>query len=124
VSYLDAGNCRPVTFRPHEVEELHWLLGQLEDWLLHASDDAITELDEFVNHPHHRDKARQVIDTLGRYTVELRRRGEGRGDEDTAASCRAEIASTGPAPAHEKQDLRGTEDGGRGPSSGSMSITR
>lgn len=63
----------------------------LEDWLLHASDDAIIELDEFVNDHHRRDRARHVIDTLGRYTVELRRRGERGRSEEARSSCRAEV---------------------------------
>jgi hypothetical protein len=76
MSILDADHCVPVTFQPHEVEELHWLLGQLEDWLLHASDEVLAELGEFVNHHYPRGAALHVIDTLGLYSVELRRRGE------------------------------------------------
>lgn len=77
MSYLDADNCTPVTFQPHEVEELHWLLGRLEDWLLHASDEVIDELGDFVNHHYPRGAVLHVTDTLGRYCVELRHRGEG-----------------------------------------------
>lgn len=77
MSYLDADRCAPVTFQPHEVEELHWLLGRLEDWLLHASDQVIDELGDFVNHHYPRGAVLHVTDTLGRYCVELRRRGEG-----------------------------------------------
>jgi hypothetical protein len=77
MSALDADNCAPVTLQPHEVEELHWLLGQLEDWLLHASDEVIDELGDFVNHLYPRGAVLHVIDTLGLYCVELRRRGKG-----------------------------------------------
>jgi hypothetical protein len=75
MTYLDAE--RPVTFQPHEAEELYWLLSRLEDWLLHASDAAVDELGDFVNHHYPRGAVAHVIDTLGHYSVELRRRGEG-----------------------------------------------
>jgi len=73
---LDASH--PVTLAPDEAEELHWLLGQLEDWLLHASDDVIAELGDFFNHSYPRGAVCHVIDTLGLYGTELRRRAEGR----------------------------------------------
>jgi len=31
-----------------QVEDLAWLIGVLEDWLLHASDDAYDDLAEFA----------------------------------------------------------------------------
>ncbi|MEA2704360.1 MAG: hypothetical protein QOD63_2305 [Actinomycetota bacterium] len=71
---LDAS--RPVTLAPDEAEELHWLLGQLEDWLRHADDDVVAGLVDFV-HDTHRDSPLDVVDILGRYGVELRRRAEG-----------------------------------------------
>lgn len=77
MTYIDADTCAPVTLEPHEVEELHWLLGQLQDWLLHASDDVVDELGDFVDHLHPRGAVLHVIDTLGLYCVELRRRAEG-----------------------------------------------
>lgn len=77
MSDLDADSTKAVTFEPHEVEELHWLLGQLEDWLLHASDEVIDELGEFVNYHYQRGAVLHVIDTLGLYSVELRRRSQG-----------------------------------------------
>lgn len=77
MSALDADRCTPVTLEPHEVEELYWLLGQLEDWLLHASDEVVDELGEFVDRLHARGAVLHVVDTLGRYTVELRRRSQG-----------------------------------------------
>ncbi len=73
---LDASQA--VTFEPDEAEELHWLLGQLEDWLRHASDTVVAELGEFVNPNFARGSVCHVIDTLGLYGVELRRRAEGR----------------------------------------------
>lgn len=77
MTYIDGDQCAPVTLQPHEIEELYWVLGQLEDWLLHASDTVVDELGDFVNHSYPRDAVPQVIDTLGRYSVELRRRAEG-----------------------------------------------
>lgn len=74
MSVLDADHCSAVTFEPDEVEELYWLLGQLEDWLLHASDEVRAELGDFLGRPH---MVRVVIDTLGHFGVELRRRSEG-----------------------------------------------
>lgn len=67
----------PVTLAPDEAEELHWLLGQLEDWLRHAGEDVVAELVGFVE-DNHRGSPLGVIDTLGRYGSELRRRAEGK----------------------------------------------
>jgi hypothetical protein len=48
-------------------EELHWALGQVEDWLLHASDETLDELAEFVYGPIHHDHKhlRWIIELLG-----------------------------------------------------------
>lgn len=67
----------PVTLGPDEAEELHWLLGQLEDWLRHAGDDVVAELVDFVADTD-RGSPLDVVSTLGRYGSELRRRAEGR----------------------------------------------
>ncbi len=72
---LDASH--PVTLAPDEAEELHWLLGQLEDWLRHAGDDVVAELVDFVADTD-RDSPLDVVGTLGHYGVELRRRADGR----------------------------------------------
>ena len=50
-------------------EELHWALGQIEDWLLHASPDALDELAEFVYGPTHHgtDRAHEYL----RWIIEL-----------------------------------------------------
>jgi len=77
MTYIDADNCAPVTLAPHEVEELHWVLGQLEDWFRHASDAVVEELGEFVSHLCPRGAVLHIIDTLGIYGSELRSRGEG-----------------------------------------------
>jgi len=77
MTYIDADHCAPVTFAPDEVEELHALLGQLEDWLRHASDEVIEQLGAFVNPLYPRGAVLHVIDTLGTYCGELRSRGEG-----------------------------------------------
>ena len=63
---LDASH--PVTLAPDEAEELHWLLGQLEDWLRHAGDEVVAELVDFVADTH-RDSPLDVVDTLGRYGI-------------------------------------------------------
>lgn len=76
MSILDADDCRPITLGPHEVEDLHWVLGLLEDWLLHASDAVIDELGHFAGRDHPRGVVLHVIDTLGRYCAELRGRAE------------------------------------------------
>jgi hypothetical protein len=67
----DCNFADPVTVAPHEAEELWWLLGKLEDWLLHASDEARAELGDFVNHLCPNDAVEDVINTLGRYCVEF-----------------------------------------------------
>jgi hypothetical protein len=72
---LDASH--PVTLAPDEAEELHWLLGQLEDWLRHAGDEVVAELVDFVADAD-RGAPLDVVGTLGRYGSELRRRAEGR----------------------------------------------
>ncbi len=77
MTYIDTDNCAPATLGPHEVEELHWVLGQVEDWLRHASDTVVDELGDFVNHAYPRGAVCHVIDTLGRYSAELSRRAEG-----------------------------------------------
>lgn len=76
MSILDADHCRPITLGPDDVEQLHWALGQIEDWLLHASDDSLEELGEFLNHLHPRASVLSLTDTLGYYCAELRRRAE------------------------------------------------
>ena len=72
---LDAS--RPVTLAPDEAEELYWLLGQPEDWLRHVGDEVVAGLVDFVADTH-RGSPLDVVGTLGRYGVELRRRAEGR----------------------------------------------
>lgn len=76
MSILDADHRSAVTLEPDEVEDLHWLLGQLEDWLLNASDEVRTELGHFLGR-HRPHMVRVVIDTLGHFGVEIRRRSEG-----------------------------------------------
>ena len=71
---LDASH--PVVLAPDEAEELHWLLGQLEDWLLHSGEDVVAELVDFVADVH-RGSPLDVVEVLGRYGSELRRRAEG-----------------------------------------------
>jgi hypothetical protein len=72
---IDADNdfARPVTLHPHEVEDLYWVLGTLEDWLLHASDEARAELDDLAGHR----RGDLAVELLGRFSVALRCRGEG-----------------------------------------------
>jgi len=57
------------------VEDLAWLIGILEDWLLHASDEAYDDLatfagrGPFTSHPERH--ARLIADQLGDYHVTL-----------------------------------------------------
>jgi hypothetical protein len=61
----------------HVVEDLAWLIGILEDWLLHASDDTTADLAQFAGggpftaHPDRH--ARMIANQLGDHHVILRR---------------------------------------------------
>jgi hypothetical protein len=63
-----------VVLDPDLAEDLHWAVGLVEDWLLHASPEALDELAEFAYGPAHRgpDQLRWLIDLLGEATVRLR----------------------------------------------------
>jgi hypothetical protein len=56
------------------AEDLHWAVGLVEDWLLHASPEALDELAQFAYGPAHRgpDQLRWFIDLLGEAAVRLR----------------------------------------------------
>lgn len=57
----------PATTDGYPDEELAWVLGQVEDWLLHAGVEALDELAEFVYGPAHHghDQLRWIIELLG-----------------------------------------------------------
>lgn len=59
------------------AEDLHWAIGLVEDWLLHASPEALDELADFAYGPTRRghdspDQLRWLIDLLGEAAVRLR----------------------------------------------------
>lgn len=59
-----------------ELDEWAWLLGQIEDWLLHASDETIENFNEFTEPCGPR--IGDVVDTLGHWTIRMRELAEGR----------------------------------------------
>ena len=68
----------PVLVEPDQIDELRRLLGTVEDWLLHASDEALDDLGRFLAGqawsaaPPERLTA-ALIAGLGDYTVALAR---------------------------------------------------
>lgn len=64
-----------ITLKAHLVEPLCHDLGVLEDWLAHASDEALDELAEFAYHDTGRARAclADLTADLGRYQVILHR---------------------------------------------------
>ncbi|HUG86074.1 MAG TPA: hypothetical protein VMM13_16040 [Euzebya sp.] len=66
-------------YAPVWVEELAdwaWLLGRIEDWLLHAHDDTIVDWAQFCGP--HGEGIEEVTDTLGRWSVRMRDLAQGR----------------------------------------------
>lgn len=59
-----------------ELDEWAWLLAQLEDWLLHASEETISDWDSFTGP--FGPGAEQVIYVLGHWSVRMRNLAEGR----------------------------------------------
>jgi hypothetical protein len=61
----------------HVIDDLAWLIGVLEDWLLHASDDTAADLAQFAGggpFTRHPDRhARLIASQLGEHHVVLRR---------------------------------------------------
>jgi hypothetical protein len=58
----------PPTTDGYPDEGLAWALGQVEDWLLHASDGTLDELADFVYgpaHHHSHEHLRWIIELLG-----------------------------------------------------------
>jgi hypothetical protein len=56
-----------------EVTDLAWLLGLVEDWLLHTNDAVIGDLVAFLGPRAHGHSARPLIDALGDAGVHLTR---------------------------------------------------
>jgi hypothetical protein len=73
----------PISDYPEE--DLAWALGQVEDWLLHASTETLDELTEFVYGPTHHDRDHEYL----RWIIELL----------GVAGARFRPASTAPPPA-------------------------
>lgn len=64
-----------VMLHDDEARELAWLLGQVEDWLLHTDQYVTDDLDYFLGPPllgHTR--ADDVVERLGHYSIVLGRR--------------------------------------------------
>lgn len=57
-----------------QAEDLHWAIGLVEDWLLHASPETLDELADFAYGPTPRGHAplRWIIDLLGEAALRLR----------------------------------------------------
>lgn len=67
-----------VPIHPCELDELVWPIDVIEDWLLHASDDTITDLGEFIRSARTRNMdPAAVIEALGNNSVTLHRLIEG-----------------------------------------------
>jgi hypothetical protein len=67
-----------VTLQDDEAADLSWLLGEVEDWLLHTDALVLDDLDRFLG-PAVLGVARagEVIEQLGRYSCLLGRRRAG-----------------------------------------------
>lgn len=59
-----------------ELDEWAWLLGQLEDWLLHAQDETVEDWHEFTGPCGPR--IHDVTYVLGHWSVRMRNLAEGR----------------------------------------------
>ena len=59
-----------------ELDEWAWLLGHIEDWLLHAGDDTLSDYNEFTGPCGPR--LEHVTYTLGHMAVRMRNLAEGR----------------------------------------------
>ncbi|WP_433432934.1 hypothetical protein [Nonomuraea sp. CA-141351] len=74
LSDADLAECRPL--HRDELRDLAWLLGLLEDWLLHTSDDVRADLATFPGPSRHtidRHTIDDLIDHLGTQAVKLHR---------------------------------------------------
>lgn len=64
-----------VRFDVDQADELAFLLAKLEDWLLHASDEARGDLADFLDGPHNGALAAAgLIDRIGTHAAALSRR--------------------------------------------------
>lgn len=59
-----------------ELDEWAWMLGHIEDWLLHAAEETIEDWGEFTGPCGPR--LDHVTDVLGHWSVRMRRLAEGR----------------------------------------------
>lgn len=72
----DAHGDRYAAVHVEELDEWAWLLGRVEDWLLHAHAETIADWARFAG-PCGEDIG-EVTDTLGRATVRMRDLAQGR----------------------------------------------
>lgn len=59
-----------------ELDEWAWLLGRLEDWLLHAQDETIEDWATFSGHGGAR--IDDIVYVLGQWSIRMRNLAEGR----------------------------------------------
>jgi hypothetical protein len=73
---MNPATMNPATTGPldDDTTDLHRAVSLVEDWLLHASDEALDELAGFAYGPAHRDHdhLRWIIDLLGEAAARLR----------------------------------------------------
>jgi hypothetical protein len=68
-----------IALHDDEADNLAWLLGEVEDWLLHTDDVVLDDLDRFLGPTcFGATRATDVVELLGHYSSLLgrRRRGE------------------------------------------------
>lgn len=68
---VDLAQCLPI--HPTELTEWLWPISLVEDWLLHASDDALAELAHFLGTAACGPTPAQVTEHLGRTALALHR---------------------------------------------------
>lgn len=67
-----------VTLHDDEAANLAWLLGEVEDWLLHTDDVVLDDLDRFLGPAVlGATRAADVVERLGHYSCLLGRRRRG-----------------------------------------------
>lgn len=72
----DAHGNRYAAVAVAELDEWAWLLGQIEDWLLHAAEETIEDWGEFTGPCGPR--LDEVVYVLGHWTIRMRHLAEGR----------------------------------------------
>lgn len=68
----------PVVLHGDEAVDLAWVLGEVEDWLLHTDQGVLDDLDRFLGPAVlGRTRVADVVDLLGRYSSLIGRRHRG-----------------------------------------------